>query len=46
MGMSHNKIHYINLNGEITKEIVLEYGKRELCLRNSFALKQKKWILV
>jgi hypothetical protein len=46
VGLGKHRIYYINLQGEIVKEIELRKDNKELVLINGFALKQNKWIFI
>lgn len=46
VGLSRNRIYYINLQGEIVKDIELRKENKDLVLINGFALKQNKWIFI
>lgn len=46
VGLGKNKIYFINLRGEIMKDIELSQNARELNLINGFPIKQNKWIFI
>lgn len=46
VGLGKNKIYFINLRGEIMKDIELSRDNRELSLINGFPIKQNKWIFI